>query len=264
MIEAKLVLEPNLSSFSASGVLNLNLITNALANALTNCAITVDGSVLLINNYSRNTILGDFQGHFDFKNIFSGLEADGHVNWYLSESDANGEYLQGRVGLEVCGIILGGGCSGGLFIGDNVPREKVWVLIDRNNHFSVNVNSLPEYITGVYGFGSISFSMDFGIFGGGIEVYAGIGAFLNLPGIGRDVSGLPLPSLLANVGVFLHGEILWGLVSAEAWVNLQMALGNPIYFHGKAGLRGCALWVACHSVRVKVTLDEDGFDISRR
>ncbi len=123
------------------------------------------------------------------------------------------------------------------------------------------MSSLPEHITGVYGFGQVGFSMDFGIFSGGIEIYAGLGAFMNFEGLATHMGGLPLPYILANFGVSLHGEILWGLVSASAWVNLQICVGDPFYFQGTAGLKGCILWVLCASADVTIRLDENGFDI---
>ena len=213
----------------------------------------------MIANREESSVFGDFQGEFDFGSICSGFEADGHLNWYLSPIT---QYIQGRGGIKVYGKNIGsGGLSGGIFIGNNVPKDEVWVLTDTSNRYAVNMSSFPDYISGVYGFGQVSFSMDFGVFGGGIEIYAGVGAFVNLPGHGDNITGLPLPYVLANIGVSLHGEILWGAVSASAWVNLQIMLGDPFYFQGSAGLEGCILWVMCASVDVTVRLDEDGFDI---
>ena len=64
-----------------------------------------------------------------------------------------------------------------------------------------------------------------------------------------------------NRRVSVHGEILWGVVSASAWVALEICVGDPFYFEGSAGLKGCVLWVFCASVDITVRLDESGFDI---
>jgi len=254
MIESKMVIKPTMTSFTAAGKMTLDMFAG-----LGSSFISVDGSMSLIANYNENSVYGDFQGKFDMGQFFSGFEADAHVNWYLSPTT---QYIQGRGSIEIYDMSLGGGVSGGLFIGNNVDPNDAWVLNDSHNRYKINTNELPSRISGIYGFGMVDFSMDFGIFGGGIEIYAGVGAFLNLPGeIGDEVTGLPLPFIIANLGVSLHGEILWGVVSASAWVDLQMGVGIPFYFEGSAGLEGCALWVMCTSVDVTVRLDEDGFDI---
>jgi tetratricopeptide (TPR) repeat protein len=251
MIEAKLVIKPTVTTFSAAGLMFVDLSLGG--------SVSVNGSILLIADRSALSIYGDLQGELDFSSICAGLEADGHVNWYLSPTT---QYLQGRAGISVYGKSLGSaGLSGGLFIGNNVPKADVWVLTDGSNKYAVNMSSLPEHITGVYGFGQVGFSMDFGIFSGGIEIYAGLGAFMNFEGLATHMGGLPLPYILANFGVSLHGEILWGLVSASAWVNLQICVGDPFYFQGTAGLKGCILWVLCASADVTIRLDENGFDI---
>ncbi|MBN2356278.1 hypothetical protein JXO59_09200, partial [candidate division KSB1 bacterium] len=112
---------------------------------------------------------------------------------------------------------------------------------------------------------SVYFGFNFGVFSGGIGIYAGVGAFLtSIPGAESSVAAgvpLPFPFVLANMGVSLDGEILWGLVSASAWVNLQFAFGSYNYFQGTAGLEGCVLWVLCASVDVTVRLDQTGFHI---
>lgn len=251
MIEAKMSIKPTVTTFVAAGSMFLDMSLGG--------NVQINGSITLIANRSEASIFGDFQGEFDFGNICSGFEADGHLNWYLSPMT---QYVQGRGGIEIYGKAIGkGGLSGGVFIGNNVPKEDIWVLTDTSNKYAVNMSSFPSYVTGVYGFGQVSFSMDFGVFGGGLEIYAGVGAFMNLPGLTDNITGLPLPYVLANIGVSLHGEILWGAVSASAWVNLQIMLGDPFYFQGSAGLEGCVLWVMCASVDVTVRLDENGFDI---
>ncbi len=252
MIEAKLVITPTVTTFSAAGMMYMDLSLGG--------NVTVDGSILLQADRAAMSIYGDFQGNFDFGSLAAGLKANGPVNWYLSPVT---QYLQGRAGIELWGRSLGsGGVAGGIFVGHNVPKDEVWVFTDTSNKYALNTISMPDDITGVYGFGQISYGQDFGIFSGGIEIYGAIGAFINMTGIPFDeVGGLPLPYIVGNFGVSLHGEILWGVVSASAWVNLQFGVGNPFFFQGTAGLEGCVLWVICASVDVTVRLDETGFHI---
>ncbi len=253
MIEAKTVIKPTITTFAAAGMMYMDMGLGG--------NVSINGSILLKTDLAAGSVYGDVQGEFDFSSICAGLEADGHVNWYLSPVT---QYVQGRAGISVYGRSLGSaGLTGGIFIGNNVPKSEVWVLTDGSNHYAVDLSQFPDYITGVYGFGQVSVSLDFGIFGGGIEIYAGLGAFVNMEGIQivSEMPGLPLPYILANFGVKLHGEILWGLVSASAWCNLQIMVGDPFYFQGSCGLEGCVAWVVCASADVTITLNEDGFDI---
>ncbi len=250
MIEVKEVIKPTFTSFSAAGKMYVDF-------ALGGGTMGIDGSILLTMDTEAKKVTGDLQGQMDFTSLFAGLKAEGHVNWCLSPIT---QYVQGRVAIEVFSRKFSAGVAGGIFLGNNVPNSECWVLLDPSNRYSVAMDKLPAFITGVYGFGSVDFSMNFGIFSGGIGIYAGVGAFVNLIGVTPQV-GVPLPYVLVNLGVSLHGEILWGLVSASAWVNLQMSLGVPTYFQGTAGLEGCVLWVICGSVDVTVRLSDDGFEI---
>ncbi|MBN1327467.1 MAG: hypothetical protein JW996_05920 [Candidatus Cloacimonetes bacterium] len=253
MIEAKTVIKPTITTFAAAGMMYLDLGLGG--------NVSVDGSILLTTDLAAGSVYGDLQGDLDFSSICAGLEANGHINWYLSPVT---QYVQGRAGISVYGRSLGSaGLTGGIFIGNNVPKSEVWVLTDGSNHYAVDLTQFPEYITGVYGFGQVSVCLDFGIFAGGIEIYAGLGAFVNMEGVElcSTIPAVPLPYILANFGVKLHGEILWGLVSASAWCNLQIMVGDPFYFQGSCGLEGCVAWVLCASADVTVTLNEDGFDI---
>jgi len=253
MIEAKTVIKPTITTFAAAGMMYMDMGMGG--------NVSIDGSILLKTDLAAGSVYGDIQGEFDFSSLCAGLEASGHVNWYLSPVT---QYVQGRAGISAYGQSLGSaGLTGGIFIGNNVPKSEVWVLTDGSNHYAVDLSQFPSHITGVYGFGQVSLSLDFGIFGGGIEIYAGLGAFVNMEGaqIVSEMPGLPLPYVLANFGVKLHGEILWGLVSASAWCNLQIMVGDPFYFQGTCGLEGCVAWVICASADVTITLNEDGFDI---
>ncbi|KQC06314.1 MAG: hypothetical protein APR54_01825 [Candidatus Cloacimonas sp. SDB] len=253
MIEAKTVIKPTITTFAAAGMMYVDMGLGG--------NVSVSGSILLTTDQAAGSVYGDLQGDLDFSSICAGLEANGHINWYLSPVT---QYVQGRAGISVYGRSLGSaGLTGGIFIGNNVPKNEVWVLTDGSNHYAVDLSQFPSHITGVYGFGQVSVSLDFGIFAGGIEIYAGLGAFVNMEGVElcSSMPGVPLPYILSNFGVKLHGEILWGLVSASAWCNLQIMVGDPFYFQGTCGLEGCVAWVVCASADVTITLNEDGFDI---
>ncbi len=254
MVEVKLVIKPTFTSFSAGGRMYVSM-------GIAGGKASLDGIILLTADFANSIVTGDMQGSFDFGHLFGGLKAAGHVNWYLSPTT---QYFQGRAEIEVYGRTMGGGASGGIFLGMNVPVSQAWVLTDPGNRYSVNLTGLST-ISGIYGYGSVSFSFNFGIFSGGIGIYAGVGAFLTpLPGCESAAAAgvvMPFPFVLANMGVSLDGEILWGLVSASAWVNLQFAFGSYNYFEGTAGLEGCVLWVICASVDVTVRLDQTGFHI---
>jgi hypothetical protein len=250
MIEVQEVIKPTFTSFAAAGKMYVDF-------ALGGGTVGLDGAILLTMDTAAKKVTGDLQGNLDFTSLFAGLKAEGHVNWSLSPTT---QYLQGRAAISVFARKFSGGASGGIFLGNNVPNNECWVLLDPNNRYSIAMDKLPAFVSGVYGFGSIDLSLNFGIFSGGIGIYAGVGAFVNLISVVPH-AGVPLPYVLANIGVSLNGEILWGLVSASAWVNMQMSLGVPTYFQGTAGLEGCVLWVVCGSVDVTVRLSDDGFEI---
>jgi hypothetical protein len=102
-------------------------------------------------------------------------------------------------------------------------------------------------VTGIYGYGQISFGVQWYIFGGGVEIFVGMGFFGALP-----------PAVRGQCGVHVYGEILGGLVSAEAWAILLLH-GPPFYFEGSFGLEGCVLWVICASIEVTAGFGSDGF-----
>jgi hypothetical protein len=111
-------------------------------------------------------------------------------------------------------------------------------------------------------FGDADWSRDFGIFSGDIEIYAGAGAFTTA--FGAEAYGVPgvLHYVVGVGGVYLHGEILWGVVSASAWGELEIIGPYPFAFEGTVGLKGCVLWVFCASVDLTVGLSsEQGFYI---
>ena len=263
MVEVKEVIKPTFTSFSAGGKMGINFGLGTF---------DLDGSVLLTMDEAKDIVTGDIKGDLDFSSLFAGLKAEGRINWYLSKTT---QYIQGRAAIQIYTEKFGGGLSGGIFFGNNVPINECWVLLDDDNRFSVNLNALPDYISGVYGYGSIEYSVDWKVVSGGIGIYAGIGAFMESPSDqavdytdkesasdkAAGKSSWPLPFVMANLGVSANGELLEGLLSASVWINLQHCFPYP-YWLGSAGLEACALWVFCTHVDVTACLSsENGFEI---
>ena len=255
VVEVNLTTTPNFLDFTTSG----NLLLQVAGSA-----IDVSASVHLFHDFSRGSTEGEVIGRIDCNSIMGGMEAEGQLTWYAGPAM---QYLQGRMKVYLCGWVSSGGMEGGMFIGHNVDKALAWVLQTDNERFGVSNNILPERLTGLYGYGRLSFSIDFFLFGGGIELYAGMGAFSASP-VGligewpEDWSSDPdleLPYVVGSCGVYVHGEILGGLVSASAWADLDLRGPVPTYFEGTFGLEGCVLWVVCASVSVTAGFNSDGF-----
>jgi hypothetical protein len=223
-------------------------------------AVDISGSVFLKVDFTKESAEGEINGKIDCNTTVAGLNGEGQITWYLSKST---QYLQGKVSVEVMSWGGGAGLEGGLFLGVNVPKAKAWVLQTGSEHFGVSDAILPSSLTGLYGYGQLSFSVQWYIFGGGIEIYAGIGAFTGITGsgVGSIITDSDPLMIIGSVGVYVHGEILGGLVSASAWGDLDLRVGAlGLYFEGTFGLEGCVLWVICASVDVTAGLSpQDGF-----
>ncbi|MBN2356380.1 hypothetical protein JXO59_09720, partial [candidate division KSB1 bacterium] len=239
-------------------------------------SVLVSGSMRLSVDHSKEEGSGEFNGSFDFTATGLDFEGAGQVTWH---TDPYFQHLQGRVSLELCSWVGAGALEGGLFIGDNTPKDKAWVLMTDSEHFGISQAILPDTLTGFYGYGQVSFGVQYYVFSGGIDLYAGLGAFLKRPGgLNNDYENTAyakvnqyLPYILGSAGVNVHGEILGGLVSASAWGDLDLLVDynlfgaaisgeSPLYFEGQFGLRGCVLWVLCASVNVTAGLSpSDGF-----
>ncbi len=252
IVEVLMSVTPTSCTFMASGDLLL---------AVAGAALDISGYVHLSTDYSRHSSEGEFLGRIDCSSIIGGLEAEGQLTWFI---DPNTQYLQGRLALGMVGWLGGCGLEGGLFIGREVPKNKAWVLLNTGSeHFGISEGLLPDHLTGLYGYGLLSGSMNFFVVSGGFELFAGMGAFSEIPpGLSSTWSGLVplgLPYMIGSCGVHLHGEILGGLVSASAWANLDLRVPAPLYFEGKVGLEGCVLWVFCASVELTAGFDSGGF-----
>jgi hypothetical protein len=244
---------PNSCTFSTSGDMLLSVAASA---------VDVSGTVYLKVDWSKQSAEGEIQGKIDCNTVVAGLDGEGQITWYV---DPDMQYFQGKVKIAVCTWTGGAGLEGGLFIGHNVPKAKAWVLYAGGEHFGLSEAILPDVLTGLYGYGQLSMNIQYYVFGGGIQVYAGMGAFTETPsGISNafvsSVAGFPY--FLGSVGVYVHGEILGGLVSVGAWGDLDLRGPVPLYFEGTFGLEGCVLWVLCASVDVTAGISpDDGFYI---
>ncbi len=249
-VEAKIAVTPTISKFACHGTMYVGTLG---AN------IEVNGRIYLCYDRAAHTLEGEIAGALDLGTIGVDVEADGQANWHLG---VGANYIQGRLRVKVCGLGSGVGVVGGVFIGYNAPKSRVWVLREgssENRRFGINMDNLPSIITGVYAFGDVDITIGaVGIIEGGIEIYAGVGAFLNYTGVdSQDPTLFPLPYVVGIVGIYIHGEILWGLVSVAAWGELELYFGNPTGFEGTIGLRGCVLWVLCAEVEATVGWNSD-------
>jgi hypothetical protein len=243
-VEVSMAVTPTISTFAANGMMYLYVF---------GADLEMTGSVFLKTDRAAGSVEGEITGAFDLSSIGVDIAAEGQANWFFS-SGAN--YIQGRLAVDICSITLGAGLSGGLFIGLNAPKDQVWVLREGSSgshRFGVNMANIADPVTGVYIFGDVEISVGVaGIIEGGVEIYAGVGAFVggsynNSDGSATEQAGM---YIVGVVGVYIYGEILWGLVSASAWGELEMYFGHPMGFEGTFGLRGCVLWVICGEIEI--------------
>ena len=169
----------------------------------------------------------------------------------------------------VSALAVGAGAEAGIFAGINAPKDRAWVMRDVDGRFGLNMAMLPDRLTGFYAYLNVRSDLDLLLVSGGFRVYVGVGVFdAPIPGVtptrlastASPGPGLPpLPpmnvSIIGNVGVYIYGKILGGLLSVGGYANLQILLGLPPAFEGAVGLEACALWVLCGSVDVHCGLN---------
>lgn len=250
---AILQITPSLTRFTVDGEVAISVMAGLDA--------MVNGHMQLTLNHGEGFVEGEVMGKIRVAGgaviLSSSIEAEGQMNWHLG-NDFN--ELQGMVavrvmgygGLPGLGVGAGTGVGAGFYLGVNAPKGRAWVLIGSNPRYSLNMAPLPDNLTGVYGFVSLSQSISIVIISGGYDLYVGFGAFLT-----------PGPTVVGNLGGRIHGEILGGLVSAAAYFNLQVILGTSGFgFQGTVGLEACVLWVICGSIDITVGLNSaEGFYI---
>jgi len=244
MVEVSMSVTPSSLKFYAGGDLLVQVAGSA---------VDVYGSVFLAVDYARNSTEGEIIGRIDCNTVIGGLEGEGQLTWYLDPSQ---QILQGKISVGLCSWIGGINLEGGLFLGHNADRDRAWVLYAGSDRFSIPEGFLEEHITGIYGYGKLSAGIQLYVFGGGYELFVGMGALF-------PTTDAPVPTFLGSGGLYVHGEILGGLVSASAWASLKLRLPAPFYFEGEFGLEGCVLWVICASIEVTAGFDNEGFYIYR-
>ncbi len=214
-------------------------------------------------DFAMGSAEGELYGRVDCDAVVAGLSGEGQLTWHV---DSAMQYLQGRLKVGVISLIVSGGLEGGFFIGNNVPKALAWVLDPTDTHFGMSRSILPATLTGVYGYGQASIGVNYYVVGGGVDIFAGAGAFSAPIAAGGPLApfaGSPLlPYVVGACGIYVHGEILGGLVSASAWANLGLRGPVPTYFEGTFGLRGCVAWVLCASVDVTAGINTSGFYLS--
>jgi len=259
-----LILSPGTSKLSITGDAHLQYDNY-------NVDIT-NGSIILTVERRKDVqfIEGDVKGELEFYIIkgVPNVKADGRINWHLGNDY---QLMQGKLKI----TLLSMKSEGGLFIGNLVPKEKAFVITTEK--YGIKEEILPQYLTGVYAYVNYSQSISIGIISGGYEIYTGAGVFilteqekdpkLKAQDTERDDMIKTPPRngeltsfyIVGTVGGGIHGEILWGLVSASAYVNMQAMAPYPAAFVGTVGLRGCVLFI-CGSIDLSVGVSsENGF-----
>ena len=248
-VEININTTPNSLDFYASGDMLMSI---------SGVDLELAALVHLLYDYAQGSAEGEVIGRVDCDAGLAGLSGEGQLTWYAGPTM---QYLQGRMKVYVCSWLVSGGLEGGFFIGHQVPKQLAWVLRPTNPHFGVSDAILPATLTGVFGYGQISLGVNYYVLGGGVSLYAGMGAFSETPpGLtSKWTSVAGLPYVLGACGIYAHGEILGGLVSASAWGNLSLRGPVPTYFEGTFGLQGCVAWVVCASVDITGGINSTGF-----
>ena len=254
VVEVNMTVTPTSLDFFASG----SILVQVAASA-----VDAYAQVHMQYDYLRGTAEGQVLGRIDCNSVVGGLEGEGQVTWFAGPGQGN---MQGNIRVCVAGWVGKGAMEGGFFVGHNTPKALAWVLQPSSPHFGISPSILPDTLTGVFGYGQIALGFNAYLFGGGVEIYAGAGAFTITPS-GQSSPwtpspGVALPYVLGSCGVHLHGEILGGLVSASGWADLDLRGPVPLYYEGSLGLEGCVLWVLCASVELTVGLNSEGFYVS--
>jgi len=222
-------------------------------SVLMNNNVEVEGYMTLTINRDVGYAEGYAKGIISMNSVVSGLSGEGEFQWHFG---LDNETVQGRVAVSMFQMgwpAVGAGAEAGIWFGINTDKDNVWVMDGISGRFGLNKAALPQHITGLYAYLSFSNSVSYYVVSGGYQAYAGVGAFAGYgapTGAGFGVIG--------NVGLYVWGKIAGGVVSADAWGDLQMIVGVPPAFSGQLGLDACVLWVFCGSVTVNA-----GFNASQ-
>jgi hypothetical protein len=248
----QLMITPSLSQLELQGDMFLTLMPGGNVEMSGDAQFTIDRT--------QDSVDGNVTGHFDTSTLmgFQSVTADGQLDWHISApvNAASYQELQGNLSIDVILPIGGSVVEGGFYTGINAPKSEAWVLNAGGSHFQLNTTALPDRLTGVYGYGKFSESVNLWIVSGGVEAFAGVGGFaLPLASVGAlnavaPGGGLAVPYVIGNTGVHVWGEILGGLVSADGWGDMNIIAPYPFSFQGTIGLQACAAWVVCGSEQI--------------
>ena len=245
----ELDITPSTTALDLNGSLFLNL-GAGLAD------VEVVGSAGFLVDRDEDFVEGDVNGRFDAATLLGlagGLHADGQISWHLGAGDGGYSSMQGRVAVGIVApfALVGTGVEGGFYVGANAPSAEAWVLYDADPRFLDF--TLPDRLTGVYGYAKYSKSLNLYVVSGGYELYGGLGLF-----VGDGFAGGVIGQMRAHV----WGKLLGGVLSASAWAQLLLQVDalNPA-FKGSMGLEVCALFVLCKDVQLQLELDQNGFDV---
>jgi hypothetical protein len=211
--------------------------------------IEVTGYVTLRIDRDAGYAEGYMKGIANMSGLVAGTSGMGEFQWHLG---SDRETIQGRVAVSMysMGTAPSGSSSSGkeagLWFGINSNKDEVWVMDGISGRFGLDKGALPQHITGFYAYVSWSDAVNaYYVLSGGYQAFAALGAFA---GYGGDIGGGF--GVIGNVGLYVWGKILGGVVSADAWGNLQIIVGYPPAFAGEIGLDVCVLFVFCGSETV--------------
>jgi hypothetical protein len=254
------MLTPSVTTVEVSGDMYLTVLLGGNIQVTGLARFTVDRALDFVD--------GEINGRFDTGTALGlgSLSADGQLNWHLGQLGGQSyQSIQGKLAVRVVAPVGGAAYEGGFYIGLNAPKTEAWVLATGGDKFQLNMAPLPARLTGVYGYGKATDSVNLWVFSGGIEVYAGLGGFVLTPqqvidlGATSTTNVVGLPFVLGNAGVHIWGEILGGLVSAGGWGNFNVIAPYPFSYQGTIGLEGCVAWVVCGSTDVTAGVNsQDG------
>jgi hypothetical protein len=254
------MLTPNVTSVEVAGDMYLTILVGG--------NIQVTGRALFTVDRALDFVAGEVDGRFDTGTALglSSVSANGQLNWHIGTLGGDSyQSIQGKLAVNVVSVVAGSSSEGGFYVGLNAPKAEAWVLATGGDKFKLNMAPLPVRLTGVYGYGKASTSINVWVFSGGMEVYAGLGGFMLSPaqvvdlGATSTLSPVGLPFVVGNVGIHIWGEILGGLVGAGGWGDFNVIAPYPFSFQGTIGLEGCVAWVVCGNVDVTAGLNsEDG------
>lgn len=193
-----------------------------------------DARLLLRGVYDRRTsaFRGTVNIDYNSADFTKGTSFLGELDLFIGkdrETSTVMQYLQGKAVVTLQALSLVGGSTqkyeGGLFLGNGVPTSKAWVIHASDSRFRLRDDFLTNEITGLYVYALQSDWVDYTLFAGRRDLFAGLG-IVNL-------------NVATSVGIDLQGSVFGGVLYGSALLNLQVALGAEIGFYGRGTFNGC-------------------------